>query len=221
VIGGALLLAVIGHQIDSTPKPAAIVHRIRKASKKRGWALDLRLALLALLALSALAQHFGTSLLVPGFAVGVAVASFGGPKRFSQQLIGIGEGFFVPVFFVLLGARLDVHQLASSPRAILLGVLLLVGSTVLHLLAAAAMRLPAWCGLLASAQMGVPAAVAALGLNGGWLSGAQAAAVLAAALGSLVVAAVGARLSGHQGPLSDRSRAAVVGEDYSPEIDAG
>jgi Kef-type K+ transport system membrane component KefB len=205
-------LVIVGHTVETAPGAAQFVHRVRKASKKGGWALDLRLALLALFALSALAQHFGTSLLVPGFAVGVAVASFGGPKRLTQQLIGIGEGFFVPLFFVLLGARIDVRQLVNSPSALLLAILLLVGALVLHVAMALTLRLPVWSGLLATAQMGVPAAVASLGLAAHWLSTAQAAAILAAALGSLVVAAIGSRLSGSSGSLQDRSRTTVTEE---------
>jgi Kef-type K+ transport system membrane component KefB len=216
----AVALVLIGHATETAPGAAQVVHRLRKASKKGGWALDLRLALLALFALSALAQHFGTSLLVPGFAVGVAVASLGGPKRLTQQLIGIGEGFFVPLFFVLLGARLNVRQLFHSPRAMLLAILLLAGAVVLHLAMSLALRLPVWSGLLATAQMGVPAAIASLGLAAHWLTGAQAAAILAAALGSLGVAAAGSRLAGSAGPLRDRSRTHVT-EDASDEATGG
>ncbi len=216
----ALGLVIAGHAFEIAPGAAEFVHRTRKASKKAGWALDLRMALLALFALSALAKHFGTSLLVPGFAVGVAVASFGGPKRLTQQLIGIGEGFFVPLFFVLLGARIDVRQLVHSPRALLLAVLLICGAVVLHLGTAVLLRLPLWSGLLATAQMGVPAAIASLGLTAGWLNRAQGAAVLAAALASLVVAAAGSRLSGSLGPLLDRSRTSVT-QDTSDDAAGG
>jgi Kef-type K+ transport system membrane component KefB len=216
----AVALVLVGHATETAPGAAQLVHRLRKASKKGGWALDLRLALLALFALSALAQHFGTSLLVPGFAVGVAVASLGGPKRLTQQLIGIGEGFFVPLFFVLLGARINVRQLFHSPRAMLLAILILAGAVVLHIAMSLALRLPVWSGLLATAQMGVPAAIASLGLAAHWLTGAQAAAVLAAALGSLGVAAAGSRLAGSAGPLRDRSRTHVT-EDASDDATGG
>jgi len=216
----AFALVIVGHATETAPGAAQVVHRVRKASKKGGWALDLRLALLALFALSALAQHFGTSLLVPGFAVGVAVASLGGPKRLTQQLIGIGEGFFVPLFFVLLGARINVRQLFDSPRALLLAILLLVGAIVLHLAMSLTLRLPVWTGLLATAQLGVPAAVASLGLAAGWLTSAEAAAVLAAALGSLGIAAAGSRLSGTAGSMRDRSRTHVT-EDASDEATGG
>src|SRR5262249_9140761 len=72
----------------------------RELSKDRHWALDLRLSLLVLFSLSALAVHFGTSILIAGFAAGAIVSLIGQPKRFFKQLLGIAEGFFVPLFFV-------------------------------------------------------------------------------------------------------------------------
>jgi hypothetical protein len=82
------------------------------------------------------------------------------------------------------------------------------------------LRLPIWSGLLATAQMGVPAAVASLGLAAGWLTAAQAAAILAAALGSLGIAALGSRLSGSMGSLRERSRTTLT-EDASDESAGG
>ena len=86
-----------------------LLHRIRRASKRRGWALDLRLALLALFTLAWIAIRAGTSILIAGFSVGLLVALFGGPKRLSTQVTGIAAGFFMPLFFVTLGAKLDLR----------------------------------------------------------------------------------------------------------------
>lgn len=44
----------------------------------------------------------------------------------SMKLDAIGYGFFIPIFFVMVGARLDLPTLFSSPRSILLVPLLLV-----------------------------------------------------------------------------------------------
>lgn len=63
----------------------------------------------------------------------------------------------------------------------------------MHVAAALAGRLPAAAGLVATAQMGVPAAAVALGLRSGTLTPGQGAAVMTAALGSALVMAVGVR----------------------------
>ena len=39
------------------------------------------------------------------------VALAGEPRRLTQQLVGLAEGFFVPFFFVSLGARLNFRSL--------------------------------------------------------------------------------------------------------------
>jgi len=69
-----------------------------------------------LLTLAAIAKHTGASLLVAGFAAGIVLRQFGEPHRLSLELTGLATGFFVPVFFVLLGAALDLKGLVTSPR---------------------------------------------------------------------------------------------------------
>ena len=78
------------------------------------WAFDLRLSLLVLFTLAWIAERFDTSALLAGFAAGVMVSFLGEPRRVADQLIGLGEGFFVPLFFVVLGARIDLRALVHS-----------------------------------------------------------------------------------------------------------
>jgi len=88
------------------------------------------------------------------------VAAIGGPKRLSTEVVGVAGGFFIPLFFVVLGARLDLRGLIRDPAMIALA-LALAGLTVLvHLLGARLTRQPRAAGLLASAQLGVPSAIA-------------------------------------------------------------
>jgi Kef-type K+ transport system membrane component KefB len=167
------------------------VDRIRKLSKQRHWALDLRFALLVLFFLAWLAQRSGTSVLIAGFGAGVTVALVGGPKRLSTQIRGIAEGFFVPLFFVILGAQLDLDGLFSHPAMIALAGALAGLNVAIHLVAARAGRVSPGAGLAASAQLGVPAAVASLGLAEGVLSSEIATAIIAASIISLVVCTIG------------------------------
>ncbi len=167
---------------------------LRRGSKARGWALDLRLSLFVLFGLSALAVKFSTSVLVAGFAAGIAVALAGEPKRLARQLVGLAEGFFVPLFFVTLGARLDVRALATSSSDLALAGMLVAGIVLGHVLVARAVRMPLGAGLLATAQLGLPAGVVTLGLANNVLNAAQAAAIVLAALVSLVVSSAGSAL---------------------------
>ena len=137
---------------------------MRRLSKQRHWALDLRLSLLVLFVLAWLAQKSGTSILIAGFGAGVTVALIGGPKRLSTQMRGIADGFFIPLYFVVLGAQLDLGGLVKHPSLFALAGALAALNVVIHLLAVALVRRPVAAGLAASAQLGVPAAVASLGL---------------------------------------------------------
>jgi len=77
-----------------------VVTRIRRLSKKRSWALDLRLSLAVLFTLCWVAVEGGTSILVAGFSAGLVVGALGGPHRLSTQVTGVAQGFLVPLFFV-------------------------------------------------------------------------------------------------------------------------
>jgi Kef-type K+ transport system membrane component KefB len=171
-----------------------LLHRIRRSSKRRGWALDLRLALLALFTLAWIAIRAGTSILIAGFAVGLLVALFGGPKRLSTQVTGIGAGFFVPLFFVTLGARLDLRALFSHPSMLELTGLLTVANVAVHAAGALATRQPLSAALAATAQLGLPAGVVTLGLQEHVLSPAQGGAVLLAALVTIALCPAGIAL---------------------------
>jgi Kef-type K+ transport system membrane component KefB len=170
------------------------VDRVRALSKSRRWALDLRLSLLVLFLLAWLAEKSGTSVLVAGFGAGVAVALLGGPKRLSTQIRGVADGFFIPLYFVVLGAQLDLDGLVRHPAMIALAGALAALNVAVHLAAAALARVTPGAALAACAQLGVPAATASLGLAEGILSPEVATAIVAAAFVSLGVCALGVEL---------------------------
>ncbi|MFM2071913.1 MAG: hypothetical protein RLZZ623_2176, partial [Actinomycetota bacterium] len=143
------------------------------------------------------------SVLIAGFAVGGVVAILGEPRRVAQQLVGIGEGFLVPLFFVHLGTQLELGALFRSPRSIGLAGVIAGVAIVIHVVSAVVWRLPIGFGLVASAQLGVPAAVVSIGLSTRQLSPAQGSAVMAAVLVTLAACAVGGAKLGHRGALTD------------------
>jgi Kef-type K+ transport system membrane component KefB len=172
-------------------EPRAWVRQVRRRSKQRRWALDLRLSLLVLFLLAWIAQTAGASILIAGFGAGLMVAVIGGPKRLSTQMRGVADGFFIPLYFVVLGARLDLGGLVDHPALLALAGALAALNVSIHLLAAVLVRRPAAGGLVASAQLGVPAAIASLGLSEHVLSAGVATAIVAAAVVSLAVCTIG------------------------------
>ena len=119
------------------------VQALRKQGKRRHWAIDLRVALIALFALAWVAERTGTSILIAGFGAGLMVAAIGGPKRLSHEVLGIAGGFFIPLFFVTLGARLQLRGVVEHPAILLLTILLVAFTVVVHATRESSDRTPA------------------------------------------------------------------------------
>jgi Kef-type K+ transport system membrane component KefB len=166
---------------------------LHNESLQRGWAWQVRVSLVLLLGLSAIAQKTGASTLVAGFLAGMVLVRLHESDRLTVQFTGVANGFFVPLFFVLLGAELNLRALLTSPSRILLAVGLAVGAVITHLIAAriAGHEKYIATGMAASAQLGMPAAAASLGLSAGLLSPAEAAALVAGGVLTLIPATIG------------------------------
>jgi Kef-type K+ transport system membrane component KefB len=188
-----LVLAAVARRHD-------IVRTLRRLSKKNQWALDLRLSLLVLFALAWLATVIGTSILIAGFAVGLMAAWLGGPKRFSRQVTGVAQGLFVPLFFVVLGAKIDLRAIASEPSLVGLAASLVALNLVIRLVVARLTQQPRGAALIATSQLGVPAAVVALGFQEHVISPGVGGAIITAALVTVALTAAGAGLLGREAP---------------------
>jgi Kef-type K+ transport system membrane component KefB len=191
IIGLTAAVLVGGSRLGDVP----LAVTLRDRSRARGWALQLRLTLLILLGLSLVADKTGGSTLLAGFGAGLVLARLQTPERLEVQLSGLAEGFFVPAFFVLLGAELDFRALAQEPGAIALALAMAAAAVAIHVAAAipAAPRPQYAFGLAASAQLGLPAAAASLGLATGHLTPALAAGIVAAGCLTMLPAAIGTR----------------------------
>ncbi len=162
-------------------------------SEKRRFALELRVSLLLLFSLAAITQLTHVSIMLAGFTLGIVVAAIGEPHRLARQLFGITEGFFGPLFFVWLGASINLRGLSEHPWMIVLGVVLGVAAILAHLVARAVM-VPWSLSVLSAAQLGVPIAAATLGIQSGLLVPGEDAAILLGALVTVVAASIASSL---------------------------
>ncbi len=164
--------------------------RLHRLSDDRKFALELRVSLVILFALAALAVRTHVSILLAGFAFGLATAGVGEPRRLARQLFALADGFLAPLFFVWLGASINLRDLGHHPSYIVLGVALGTAAIACHLVPRLAGQ-PLRLGALASAQLGVPVAAATIGSQQHLLHPGEAAALL---LGALIT--VGAAILG-------------------------
>src|SRR5450631_3747958 len=164
-------------------------HRLHHVSEERHFALELRISLVILFSLAAIAGRSHVLVMLAGFVFGLAVAAIGEPRRLARQLFAVTEGFFAPLFFVWLGASLDLRALATRPTLILLGVLLGVGALLSHSLTRLSGQ-PLNLGSLAAAQLGVPVAAATLGTSLHVLAPGESAALILGALITITAATI-------------------------------
>lgn len=183
VITAAAALFFILRSLDHR----GLLASLHRRSVAGTFGLELRLSLVLLFSLAGLAVAVHVSVMLAGFAVGLVIAAIGQPRRLASQLFGLTEGFLGPIFFIWLGAAIDLRALVTHPKLILLAVGLAAGAVLIH----AAARLvgqPLPLALLACAQLGVPVAAVTLGAQNGRFIPGEGAAVLAAALVTVGVA---------------------------------
>jgi Kef-type K+ transport system membrane component KefB len=162
--------------------------RLHRLSRRRNLGLELREQLIIVFGLAGLAEAVGVSVMLAGFAAGLILAAQGEPRRLARQLFAVADGFLGPVFFVWLGASLQLDDLVRHPHLIGLAALLALATVAVHA-AARLLGQPLPLAVLAGAQLGVPVAAVTIGERAGLLRPGEGAAILAAALLGLAVTA--------------------------------
>lgn len=193
-------------------------HRLRvlhEVSESRQFALELRFSLLALFGLAGIAQFTHVSVMMAGFTLGLVLSAIGQPRRLAHQLFGMTEGFFGPLFFVWLGASINLRDLGTHPEMILLGLVLGAAAVVAHL-AGRITGLP-WSQAVASAgQLGVPVAAVALGVETKALMPGEGAAILLGALVAVVASSAAVAVVSRRSAASSPPPASAGGSPASP-----
>ena len=83
-----------------------------------------------LLGLLTLASYFGLDAVLGAFIAGVILRQYAPPSSYNRlmpKVEALGFGFFIPLFFIMSGANLDIDSIVANPmRLVLFFVLLLV-----------------------------------------------------------------------------------------------
>lgn len=165
------------------------IRTVHEISKRLDLGLELRISLGVLLLVSAISIHFQSSVLIAGFGIGVVLASVGVPRRLARQLFGISDGFFAPLFFILLGASIDLRATFHNWKTILLVLIMTLGAFLIHLSAISFGQRPREA-IASVAQLGIPAAVVTLGSANGVLTPGQSGAIMFSAVVTLLMASL-------------------------------
>jgi Kef-type K+ transport system membrane component KefB len=160
--------------------------------------LRVRGAFVILLIFAGLAHGFGVDALLGAFVGGVVLRVADRDDRpnievFQAKLDAIGFGFLIPVFFVVTGVQFNVDALFSHRSALELVPLLVIamlvvrGGPALLYRSRVGKKGAVAVGFLQSATLTFPVVVAAIGLSLGLLDQATAAALIGAALISVLI----------------------------------
>jgi Kef-type K+ transport system membrane component KefB len=174
---GALVFYFVLRELNKRGQLA----RFHDFSERRHFALELRISLVVLFGLAAIATSTHVSIMLAGFACGLALAGVGAPRRLAEQLFALNDGFLGPLFFVWLGSSLSLQALFAHPQWILLGLALGVGAILTHLVGLF-FREPISLAVISAAQLGVPVAAATIGQQSHLLSAGEPAALILGAL---------------------------------------
>jgi Kef-type K+ transport system membrane component KefB len=121
--------------------------------------IKVRAAFSILLIFVALAETLGMEIIVGAFLAGAIVALLRTPedKELASQLEAIGFGFFIPIFFVMVGVDFNLPALLSSRGALLSLPLLLIAAIAVKMLPALVFRLNhTWREVLAAGVLMCP-----------------------------------------------------------------
>jgi Kef-type K+ transport system membrane component KefB len=190
VIAAGLVLFALLRWVERS----GLRNRVHDVSEDREFAIELRVSLALVFAMAALTVAVHVSLMLAGFVSGLAVAAVGEPRRVAKQLFAVTEGFLGPLFFVWLGATLQLRDLVDHPSMVVLGLCLGVGAALAHV-SAVVLRQPAAYAMLACAQLGVPVAAATVGGQLDLLRPGEGAALVLGALVALAVTVSGGTLA--------------------------
>ncbi len=140
--------------------------------------LKIRGAFTVMLLFVVLADTLGGEIILGAFIAGamLSLISTREDMEAMHQLEAVGFGFFIPIFFIMVGANFNLGVLIGSPRALLLLPFLVLAAFLVKMLPALLFRLQfTWretfsAGFLLSSRLSLIVAASAIGLQLGIIS---------------------------------------------------
>ncbi len=160
--------------------------------------IKVRAAFTIMLVFVVLAEALGTELVLGAFMAGAVISLLMTPddEQLAGKLEAIGFGFFIPIFFIVVGIRFDVQALFSTSQTLLLVPLLLGAAALVKLAPAAVFRVrfgsreSLAAGVLLSTRLSLIIAASAIGLRLGIITDAENSAIIVVAAATVTLAPV-------------------------------
>ncbi|KRK70842.1 monovalent cation:proton antiporter family protein [Lacticaseibacillus nasuensis] len=120
-----------------TRRPFSFFARIDKSTTQ----LDIRLAFFLIVTLVTIAQSVGAENILGAFLAGMVMKLLRPREETLDKLTSLGYGFFIPIFFIMTGVRINLRTLLADPSSLALIPLLLIGFLAAKLILLPILRL--------------------------------------------------------------------------------
>jgi len=208
--GFALLFAKIPAWVR-TDRLVSVIERGQETSAQTA----VRLTALLLVALLAVAEGFGLDVVLGAFIAGIIIRQLSPTSlegALQTKVEGIAFGVFIPIFFIVSGARLDIDSIIANPSLLLIFFVLLllvrgVPQFFLYRRAIPQTKTRAGYSLYVATALPIIVAVTSVELGAGVMSSGVAAALMGAgALSVLVFPLIAQAHVPRQSPSQDDER---------------
>ena len=185
-----LLLFAMAARFTQRFSGLRIIQRLLRELSTTTAQIRVRGAFALMVAWVVLAEALGVELILGAFLAGAVAGLVAGSDddNAQEKLDAIGYGFFIPIFFIMVGVEFNLSALSESPRALLLVPLLVMGAYVVKVIPALLLRRQfSWrqtlgAGFLLSSRLSLIIAAASIALEIGVISEAINATVILLAL---------------------------------------
>ena len=128
LIGLIALCLIVGKLAKWVSQGDTKVMRAIYARRASSSQMNFRLTLLLLVGFIALASLLGLNIMLGAFAAGFIMSYVlpEGHRKIETKLSGIGYGFFIPLFFVASGMKIDLAAVASHPLMLVICLIALI-----------------------------------------------------------------------------------------------
>ncbi len=194
---GAVALLVVRAQQWLKDRPLATIVGLGSETSSQ---TTVRVAVVLLVGLLVLAGELGLDVVLGAFAAGIVLrrALPAGDHALERKLEGIAFGFFIPVFFIESGMRVDIDSIVEGPARVVLffGLILVLRGLPVLLLHRGMLpgRQPVRLALFAATGLPLIVAISEIGLATGEMRPENAAALVGAGLLTVLVFPLLARL---------------------------
>lgn len=116
LIGILVVFTALFYVMGNRLKKLEFLHKLMKGTTQIG----IRAVFALILLLVALAESVGAENILGAFLAGCVVSLLGPDKDMVDKLDSFGYGFFIPIFFIMVGVDLDIPSLFKDPSKLLL-----------------------------------------------------------------------------------------------------